>query len=86
MTSHTNVISANQHVASTFSMQIFKFQRRSSPSFSRLDTQAKESSRTKGQKPFPPTSIENEGYLTIIPRAGMGSESIAHEAEGRMGY
>ena len=25
----TNVISANQHFASTFSMQIFKFQRRS---------------------------------------------------------
>ena len=25
-------------------------------------------------------------YLTIIPRAWMGSESIAHEAEGRMGY
>ena len=24
--------------------------------------------------------------LTIIPRALMGSESIAHEAEGRMGY
>ena len=24
--------------------------------------------------------------LTIIPRAQMGSESIAHEAEGRMGY
>ena len=23
------------------------------------------------------------GYLTIIPRARMGSESIAHEAEGR---
>ena len=27
-----------------------------------------------------------EVYLTIIPRARMGSESIAHEAEGRMGY
>ena len=27
-----------------------------------------------------------ERYLTIIPRAGMGSESIAHEAKGRMGY
>ena len=27
-----------------------------------------------------------QGYLTIIPRAGMGSESIAYEAEGRMGY
>ena len=27
-----------------------------------------------------------ECYLTIIPRARMGSESIAHEAEGRMGY
>ena len=26
------------------------------------------------------------GYLTIIPRAWMGSESIAQEAEGRMGY
>ena len=26
------------------------------------------------------------GYLTVIPRARMGSESIAHEAEGRMGY
>ena len=25
-------------------------------------------------------------YLTIIPRARMGSESIAHEAEGQMGY
>ena len=25
-------------------------------------------------------------YLTIIPRARMGSESIAHKAEGRMGY
>ena len=25
-------------------------------------------------------------YLTIIPPARMGSESIAHEAEGRMGY
>ena len=25
-------------------------------------------------------------YLTIIPRARMGSESIAHEAEGRMAY
>ena len=26
------------------------------------------------------------GYLTIIPRAQMGSESIAHEAEGWTGY
>ena len=26
------------------------------------------------------------GLLTIIPRARMGSESIAHEAEARMGY
>ena len=25
-------------------------------------------------------------YLTIIPRARKGSGSIAHEAEGRMGY
>ena len=25
-------------------------------------------------------------YFTIIPRAQTGSESIAHEAEGRMGY
>ena len=28
----------------------------------------------------------NADYLTIIPRAQMGYESIAHEAEGRMGY
>ena len=28
----------------------------------------------------------SNGYLTIIPRARMGSESIAHEAVGRMGY
>ena len=26
------------------------------------------------------------GYLTVIPQARMGSESIAHEAEGRMDY
>ena len=25
-------------------------------------------------------------YLTIIPQVRMGSESIAHEAEGQMGY
>ena len=25
-------------------------------------------------------------YLTIIPRVRMGYESIAHAAEGRMGY
>jgi len=25
-------------------------------------------------------------YLTIIPRARMGSESMAHEVKGRMGY
>ena len=25
-------------------------------------------------------------YSTVIPRARMGSESIAHEAEARMGY
>ena len=25
-------------------------------------------------------------YLTIIPRAQMCSQSIAHEVEGRMGY
>ena len=30
--------------------------------------------------------VNNLGYLTIIPQARMGSESIAHEAEGRMGY
>ena len=29
---------------------------------------------------------EKRRYLTIIPRAPMGSESIAHEAEGRMGH
>ena len=28
----------------------------------------------------------HEYYLPIIPRARMGSESIAHETEGRMGY
>ena len=33
-----------------------------------------------------PTKISKKLYLTIIPRARMGSESIAHEAEGRMGY
>ena len=31
--------------------------------------------------PAPPCML-----LTIIPRARMGSELIAHEAEGRMGY
>ena len=29
--------------------------------------------------------LENE-YLMIIPQARMGSESIVHEAEGRMDY
>ena len=29
---------------------------------------------------------DSECYLTIVPRARMGSVSIAHEAKGRMGY
>ena len=28
----------------------------------------------------------SQGLINIIPRARMGFESIAHEAEGRMGY
>ena len=36
--------------------------------------------------PGPNKVCHADGYLTIIPRARMGSESIAHEAEGRMGY
>ena len=32
-----------------------------------------------------PTAMKKR-YLTIIPRARMGSESIAQEAESRMGY
>ena len=35
----------------------------------------------KSSLAFPTTMI-----LTIIPRARMGYESIAHEAEGLMGY
>ena len=31
-------------------------------------------------------SIDKTKYLTIIPRARIGSESIAHEAEGLMRY
>ena len=34
--------------------------------------------------PHPPDCSRN--YLTIIPQVQMGSESIAHEAEGQMGY
>ena len=33
-----------------------------------------------------PLKAEAERYLTVIPRARMDSESIAYEAEGRMGY
>ena len=35
---------------------------------------------------FTVRSFKRYGYLTIIPRARMGSESIAHKAKGRMGY
>ena len=31
-------------------------------------------------------AAEKPAYLTIIPLALMGSESIAHDAKGRMGY
>ena len=35
---------------------------------------------------FQRMTFDNSLYLTIIPRARMGSASIAHEAEGRIGY
>ena len=35
---------------------------------------------------FARRSILRREYLTIIPQVRMGYESIAHEAEGRMGY
>ena len=36
--------------------------------------------------PFTDKPLLRLRLLTIIPRARMGSESIAHEAESRMGY
>ena len=36
-------------------------------------------------QPNPFSDIANK-YLTIVPRDRMGSESIVHEAKGRMGY
>ena len=33
-----------------------------------------------------PCAMLGGGYLTIITRARMGYESIAHEAEGRVDY
>ena len=41
---------------------------------------------TANQWRDPLDSDLSNGYLTIIPRVRMGYESIAHEAEGRMGY
>ena len=38
-----------------------------------------------GSKRLPKVPLRID-YLTIIPRARMDSEAIAHEAEGRMGY
>ena len=35
---------------------------------------------------YPTKLFKDPYFLTIIPRARMGSESIAHDAEGRMGY
>ena len=35
---------------------------------------------------FSAQTTENRNYLTNIPRARMGSKSIAHEADGRIGY
>ena len=36
-------------------------------------------------QPHPNTNLPGHGdkYLTIIPRSGMGSKSVAHEAGGR---
>ena len=30
--------------------------------------------------------MKSDSYLTIIPRARMGSDSMVHEAGGQMGY
>ena len=44
---------------------------------------------TRTYKPPPPLPRRRQlpkKYLTIIPRARKGSDSIAHEAEGQMDY
>ena len=44
---------------------------------------------TDGMRPIDNRSRQvllSKEYLTLIPQARMGSESIAHEVEGRMGY
>ena len=48
----------------------------------RLTARAK-MSLSRAQNIFMPANINS---LTIIPQVRMGYESIAHEAEGRMGY
>ena len=35
---------------------------------------------------YPTKLFKDPYFLTIIPRARMGSEPIAHDAEGRIGY
>ena len=57
----TNVISANNHFASTFSMQIFKFQRRSClPAFRDVCMQA---TQLQALLPFPALPPERPGEL-----------------------
>ena len=52
----------------------------------RDEGEATENNRNKAVDGICLNATMRSGYLTIIPRARMGSESIAHEAEGRVGY
>ena len=51
-----------------------------------VHTLGKPKRKSRYQSPWAFWSAVILVYLTIIPRARMGYESIAHEAEGRMGY
>ena len=65
----------------------FNFQcRRSDSGEGARSSEQEKSAEMGGEKEGGRTPGTCERYLTIIPRARMDSESIAHEAEGRMGY
>ena len=51
-----------------------------------LSTELRSSRSTDYHEVCTEYKVVSAEYLTIIPRVRMGYESIAHEAEGRMGY
>ena len=84
---HSSFVPTFSRVGKWLVQPVLHQRKQTNKSTKKQNTTTKKKLKRKPHKKLKQKTVNDLAeYLKIIPRARMGSESIAHEAEGRMGY